>query len=83
MKKLLEQIKNGESQTIEFKISFQKEVIASIFAFANAKGDFRNNINEKCEYEREPISRIVQRTRKKLDKVLIGIYNDVMERVYG
>jgi len=31
-------IEQGESQTIEFKISFQKEVIESVVAFANAKG---------------------------------------------
>jgi len=38
MIKLLEQIKKGESQTTEFKLSFQKEVIASVVAFANAQG---------------------------------------------
>ncbi len=31
-------IQNGESQTVEFKRSFQKEVIETIVAFANAKG---------------------------------------------
>ena len=31
-------ISDGESETLEFKLSFQKEVIASIVAFANAKG---------------------------------------------
>lgn len=38
MKTLLMQIENGESQTIEFKTSFQKEVIESVVAFANTKG---------------------------------------------
>ena len=38
MKKVLEMIIQGESQTTEFKRSFQKEVIESIVAFANAKG---------------------------------------------
>jgi len=38
MSKLLEQIEKGKSQTIEFKLSFQKEVIASVVAFANAQG---------------------------------------------
>jgi ATP-dependent DNA helicase RecG len=37
-KPLLEQIQKGESQTIEFKTTFQKEVIESIVAFANAQG---------------------------------------------
>ena len=36
--RLLELISKGESQTLEFKTSFQKEVIASIVAFTNAKG---------------------------------------------
>ncbi len=31
-------ISAGESQTIEFKTSFQKEVIESVVAFSNAKG---------------------------------------------
>jgi ATP-dependent DNA helicase RecG len=31
-------LKNGENQFVEFKLSFQKEVIESIVAFANAKG---------------------------------------------
>lgn len=31
-------IKQGEGQTVEFKTSFQKEVIVSVVAFANAKG---------------------------------------------
>jgi len=31
-------IQNGENQSIEFKTSFQKEVIESVVAFANAKG---------------------------------------------
>jgi predicted HTH transcriptional regulator len=31
-------IKQGESQTVEFKISFQKEVIESAVAFTNTKG---------------------------------------------
>jgi len=31
-------IKNGENQYVEFKTSFQKEVISSVVAFANAKG---------------------------------------------
>ncbi len=38
MQKVLEKIKQGEGQSIEFKRTFQKEVIASIVAFANAKG---------------------------------------------
>ena len=38
MNKLLEQIKQGENQTTEFKTTFQKEVIESIVAFANAQG---------------------------------------------
>ncbi len=36
--RLLGLIKEGESQTVEFKTSFQKEVIESVVAFANAKG---------------------------------------------
>ena len=31
-------IKHGENQTVEFKASFQKGVIVSVVAFANAKG---------------------------------------------
>ena len=31
-------ISNGESQTVEFKSSFGKEVIESIVAFSNSKG---------------------------------------------
>ena len=38
MEKFLEQIRKGESQTTEFKTTFQKEVIATVVAFANAKG---------------------------------------------
>jgi len=38
MQKILSLIKEGESQTTEFKLSFQKEVIVSVVAFANAKG---------------------------------------------
>ena len=38
MSVLLSQISQGEGQTREFKSSFQKEVIASVVAFANAKG---------------------------------------------
>ena len=38
MQQFLKYIQQGESQTVEFKSSFQKEVIASIVAFANAKG---------------------------------------------
>ena len=37
-KELLLAISNGESEIVEFKISFQKEVIESIVAFANARG---------------------------------------------
>lgn len=37
-KELLLTIAEGESETVEFKLSFQKEVIESIVAFANAKG---------------------------------------------
>lgn len=36
--RLLSSIKDGENQTLEFKTSFQKEVIATVVAFANAKG---------------------------------------------
>ena len=35
---LISAIKPGESQTIEFKTSFQKEVIETVVAFANARG---------------------------------------------
>ncbi len=35
---LLEIIKTGESKTVEFKTSFQKEVIESVVALANTKG---------------------------------------------
>ena len=35
---LLEDITRGESQSIEFKTSFQKEVIETVVAFANATG---------------------------------------------
>ena len=38
MKEILQQIRLGEGKLIEFKRSFQKEVIESIVAFANAKG---------------------------------------------
>ena len=38
MKKILEIIKNGENEQIEFKESFNKEVIETIVAFANTKG---------------------------------------------
>ncbi|MCH9740756.1 MAG: putative DNA binding domain-containing protein [Epsilonproteobacteria bacterium] len=38
MSTLLSQIAQGENQITEFKTSFQKEVIASVVAFANAKG---------------------------------------------
>ena len=38
MQDILSQISLGESQTTEFKLSFQKEVIVSVVAFANAKG---------------------------------------------
>ena len=38
MENLLEQIQKGEGQKTEFKTSFQKEVIESVVAFANAKG---------------------------------------------
>jgi ATP-dependent DNA helicase RecG len=31
-------IRGGESSTVEFKISFQKEVIETIVAFANSEG---------------------------------------------
>ena len=31
-------ISNGESHEIEFKLTFQKEVIESVVAFANATG---------------------------------------------
>ena len=37
-KDLIDVIKQGEGQTIEFKTSFQKEVIESVVAFANARG---------------------------------------------
>ena len=35
---ILKIIKQGESESIEFKTSFQKEVIETIIAFANSKG---------------------------------------------
>ena len=38
MKEVLSLISNGESQYIEFKVSFQKEIIESVVAFANTKG---------------------------------------------
>ena len=38
MNNVLAEIKKGEGQEVEFKRSFQKEVIASVVAFANAKG---------------------------------------------
>ena len=38
MKEFLKQIECGEGYSTEFKLSFQKEVIESIVAFANAKG---------------------------------------------
>ena len=38
MDKILSLISQGESQTAEFKTSFQKQVIESVVAFANAKG---------------------------------------------
>ena len=38
MQSIKKLITNGESQTVEFKTSFQKEVIESVVAFANAKG---------------------------------------------
>ena len=38
MQNILSQIAEGESQNTEFKTSFQKEVISSVVAFANAKG---------------------------------------------
>jgi ATP-dependent DNA helicase RecG len=34
----LEATKSGENQTIEFKTSFQKEIMESVVAFAHAKG---------------------------------------------
>ncbi len=37
---ILDLIGKGESQTVEFKSSFEKEVIESVVAFANAKGGF-------------------------------------------
>jgi ATP-dependent DNA helicase RecG len=36
-KPLIKLIKQGESQTVEFKVSFQKETIETVVAFANAK----------------------------------------------
>lgn len=38
MKTLLEKIQKGEGLSTEFKLSFQKEVVESVVAFANAKG---------------------------------------------
>ena len=32
-------VKKGESDTVEFKISFDKEAIETLAAFANTKGD--------------------------------------------
>ena len=34
----LDLVKKGESDTIEFKISFDKEAIETLTAFANTKG---------------------------------------------
>ena len=38
MNPILHQISQGENQNLEFKVSFQKEVIATVVAFANATG---------------------------------------------
>jgi len=38
LKDILTTISNGENQTVEFKTSFQKEVIESVVAFANSYG---------------------------------------------
>ena len=38
IKELTQTIAQGESKTVEFKTSFQKEVIESVVAFANAQG---------------------------------------------
>ena len=38
MESFLAQIQKGEGQKTEFKTSFQKEVIETVVAFANAKG---------------------------------------------
>ncbi|HFA48598.1 MAG TPA: ATP-binding protein, partial [Bacteroidetes bacterium] len=35
---ILSLIQNGESETLEFKTSFGKEVIITLSAFANTKG---------------------------------------------
>ena len=44
VKDLTALIKQGESQTIEFKTSFQKEVIESVVAFANAVVKFLSEL---------------------------------------
>ena len=50
MTTVMEMITQGESQTIEFKSSFQKEVIESIVAFTNAKGGkILIGVNDKGE----------------------------------
>ena len=50
MPSIKELIEIGENQTIEFKTSFQKEVISSVVAFANAKGGkVLIGINDKGE----------------------------------
>ena len=50
MPSIKELIEIGENQTIEFKTSFQKEVISSVVAFANAKGGkVLIGISDKCE----------------------------------
>jgi ATP-dependent DNA helicase RecG len=38
MNSFLKEIQQGENQKIEFKTTFQKEVIESVVAFANTKG---------------------------------------------
>jgi len=38
MSSIIDIINFGESQTVEFKTSFQKELITSVVAFANTRG---------------------------------------------
>jgi hypothetical protein len=44
-------LRNGESETVEFKARFNKETIVSLAAFANTKGDIGKflEFNEKTK----------------------------------